>query len=144
MSSQLCHRQPLQRQRRPVAALLLFASLLRGRAGDTLSMPVMRISGALAVAAQATGWAGASAAMILGFLQRLSDVDLVLYDGLDHGYLLCGPGSAQWCFASYEPSPHQLKLRQTSRGCEPWTAVPVHAAAVGRGRQAGAGPDLAR
>jgi hypothetical protein len=68
-----------------VASLLLFASLLRGGAAvaaDTLSIPVMRSSGALALAAQAAGWARVTAALILGFLQRLSDVELAVTTGL--------------------------------------------------------------
>jgi len=69
-----------------VASMLLFASLLRGRAAvtvDTLSIPVMRSSAALALAAQAAGCAGVTGALILGFLQRLSDVDLAFTTGLN-------------------------------------------------------------
>ncbi|MEU4217349.1 hypothetical protein [Actinoplanes sp. NPDC026623] len=68
-----------------IASLLLVASLLRGRAAvaaDTLSVPAMRSSGALARAAQVAGCAGAAGALILGFLQHLSDIELAFTIGV--------------------------------------------------------------
>lgn len=67
------------------ASLLLIGALLRGRAAiiaDTLSIPAMRSSAVLALAAQVAGCAGIVAALTLGFLQQLSDVGLALTTGL--------------------------------------------------------------
>jgi hypothetical protein len=67
-----------------VSSLLLLAALLRGRNAvtcDIVSLPAMRSSGALALAAQAAGWAGVAAALTLGVIQRLFDVDLAFTMG---------------------------------------------------------------
>ncbi|MEV6602517.1 hypothetical protein AB0M36_37595 [Actinoplanes sp. NPDC051346] len=68
-----------------VSVALLIAALLRARASvtaDVLSLPAMRASGALALAAEVTGWGGALAALTLGLIRHMSDVDLVFTMGI--------------------------------------------------------------
>ncbi|MEV8506291.1 hypothetical protein AB0368_15855 [Actinoplanes sp. NPDC051475] len=77
-----------------VSGALLIAALVKGRAavaGDVLSVPGTRTSGSLALAAEVVGYAGALAALVLGLVQRLLDIDLALTLGLVMAALSAAP-----------------------------------------------------
>ena len=76
------------------SAVLLITALIRGRAavaGDILTVPGIRSSGSLALAAEVAGYVGALAALALGLLQRSLDVDLAFTMGLVMAALSAAP-----------------------------------------------------